>query len=106
MRKQEGIVPAINTASKDALRLPEVLDGENLLSLREQILAALNSADVVSLDTDGVDGINTKVVQFLIAAQKYASSLNKKITIVNASTTFENAFTELGVGAEFAQWSK
>jgi chemotaxis protein CheX len=89
----------------DALTgLPQVLDLTQAQNLRDTMAARLGSGPLV-LDASAVERMSTPCAQVLLAAGRAADLAGSPFRIINSSDVFQTALIDLGLEAEFKNWT-
>ena len=91
--------------NKVEIKLPAQLDMAALPGLKEELEAAVMSANAVRIDGSGVERVGTPAVQLLLAAAKAFSSEGHSFALEASSQELSSALDDLGLGSDASQWS-
>ena len=90
---------------KVAIKLPAQLDMTALSGLREELVAAMESAGTLQVDGSRVERVGTPAIQLLLATAKAFSAEGRRFVLKSPSEALSSALDDLGLALDTGQWS-
>jgi anti-anti-sigma regulatory factor len=97
-------VPPGQASAGASNTLPQVLDLTQAQNLRDSMTTLLADGALV-LDASEVERMSTPCAQVLLATGRAADLAGSSFQIINVSDVFRSALADLGLQAEFKNWT-